>query len=158
MVGKGTSFYVYLPVQIREEKVVKINRGAEKMVEIGRGYKVLVIEDEEGLRTIMKDYLEMLGFTVIGVSDGELGIQKFAENPDIKIVFVDYGLPKIMGDEVIKQISQISKDVKFVLVTGFVDIGDEVKSSLPEGVKFLRKPYTLAQIKDIIGEVFDSGE
>ena len=58
----------------------------------------------------------------------------------------------------IKQISQISKDVKFVLVTGFVDIGDEVKSSLPEGVKFLRKPYTLAQIKDIIGEVFDSGE
>ena len=158
LVGKGTSFYVYLPVQIREEKVVKINRGAEKMVEIGRGYKVLVIEDEEGLRTIMKDYLEMLGFTVIGVSDGELGIQKFAENPDIKIVFVDYGLPKIMGDEVIKQISQISKDVKFVLVTGFVDIGDEVKSSLPEGVKFLRKPYTLAQIKDIIGEVFDSGE
>lgn len=123
------------------------------MTEIKQGYKVLIIEDEESLRIILKDYLEMLGFKVIEVSDGELGIQKFAENPDIKIVFVDYGLPKIMGDEVIRRISQISKDVKFILVTGFVDIGDEVKNSLPAGVKFLRKPYTLAQIKDIVDEV-----
>ncbi|MFN3135188.1 MAG: PAS domain S-box protein, partial [Candidatus Kryptonium sp.] len=155
LVGKGTSFYVYLPVQLKEEKAVKTNRGEEKMVGIGHGYKVLVIEDEESLRVIMRDYLEMLGFTVIEVSDGELGIQKFVENPDIKIVFVDYGLPKVMGDEVIKRINQISKDVKFVLVTGFVDIGDEVRGSLPAGTKFLRKPYTLAQIKNIVNEVLE---
>ncbi len=154
LVGKGTSFFIYLPVQLKEEKAIETNRGEEKMEKISQGLKALIVEDEEILRVIMKDYLEMLGFEVIEVGDGELGIQKFMEDPNIKIVFVDYGLPKVMGDEVIRRISQISKDVKFVLVTGFVDVGDEVKRSLPTGVKFLRKPYTLAQIRDIVNEIF----
>ncbi|CUS81987.1 PAS domain S-box-containing protein [Candidatus Kryptobacter tengchongensis] len=149
-VRKGTTFFVYLPVHFEEEKELRINRGEEKMQKIGQGYKVLVIEDEESLRVIMRDYLEILGFSVIEAEDGESGIQKFVENPDVKIVFVDYGLPKIMGDEVIRRISSISGDVKFVLVTGFVDISDKVKESLPFGVKFIKKPYNLAQVEEIV--------
>ncbi|MEN3037804.1 MAG: PAS domain S-box protein [Candidatus Kryptonium sp.] len=152
VVGRGTTFYVYLPIQFKEGEEIKTHRGEEKMQKIGQGYKALIIEDEESLRIIMRDYLEILGFNVIEATDGVEGLKKFEENKDIKIVFADYGLPKIMGDELIRRISQISKDVKSVLVTGFVDVGDEVKKSLPSGTKFLRKPYNLAQIEEIVKE------
>jgi PAS domain S-box-containing protein len=148
--GKGTVFYIYLPVFLSEEREVKINRGEEVMEKIGQGHKVLIVEDEESLRIIMRDYLQMLGFETLEAEDGESALEKFKENKDIKIAFVDYGLPKMMGDELIEKIYEISKEVKFVLVTGFVDV--EVKGKLPSGTKFLRKPYNLSQIEEIVKE------
>ncbi len=152
VIGKGTTFYVYLPVYLAEEKETKINRGEERMKKIGAGYKVLIVEDEDSLRVVMRDYLTMLGFSVIEAEDGETALEKFKENRDIKIVFVDYGLPKMVGDELIKRIYSISEDVKFVLVTGFVDV--EVKESLPSGTKFIRKPYNLSQIEEVVRGLF----
>ncbi len=149
--GKGTTFYVYLPVHIAEEKEVKINRGGTEMKKIGEGFKALVVEDEESLRIVMRDYLEMLGFKVLVAEDGEDGLKKFKENPDIKIVFVDYGLPKMLGDELINRIFEISKDVKFVLITGFVDL--KIRQSLPEGTKFIKKPYNLSSVEEIVNEL-----
>jgi PAS domain S-box-containing protein len=148
--GKGTVFYIYLPVFLSEEREVKINQGEEVMEKIGQGYKVLIVEDEESLRIIMRDYLQMLGFETLEAEDGESALEKFKENNDIKIAFIDYGLPKMMGDELIEKIYEISKEVKFVLVTGFVDV--EVKGKLPSGTKFLRKPYNLSQIEEIVKE------
>jgi DNA-binding NtrC family response regulator len=148
--GKGTVFYIYLPVFLSEEREVKINRGEEVMEKIGQGYKVLIVEDEESLRIIMRDYLQMLGFETLEAEDGESALEKLKENNDIKIAFIDYGLPKMMGDELIEKIYEISKEVKFVLVTGFVDV--EVKDKLPSGTKFLRKPYNLSQIEEIVKE------
>jgi PAS domain S-box-containing protein len=148
--GKGTVFYIYLPVFLSEEREVKINRGEEVMEKIGQGHKVLIVEDEESLRIIMRDYLQMLGFETLEAEDGESALEKFKENKDIKIAFVDYGLPKMMGDELIEKIYEISKEVKLVLVTGFVDV--EVKGKLPSGTKFLRKPYNLSQIEEIVKE------
>jgi PAS domain S-box-containing protein len=148
--GKGTVFYIYLPVFLSEEREVKINRGEEVMEKIGQGHKVLIVEDEESLRIIMRDYLQMLGFETLESEDGESALEKFKENKDIKIAFIDYGLPKMMGDELIEKIYEISKEVKFVLVTGFVDV--EVKGKLPSGTKFLRKPYNLSQIEEIVKE------
>lgn len=155
VVGKGTTFFVYLPVQFKGGEETKTYRGEEKMQKvekIGEGYKALVVEDEENLRIIMKDYLEILGFSVIEATDGVEGLKKFEENKDIKIVFVDYGLPRMMGDELIRRINQISNDVKSVLVTGFVDIGDDVKRSLPSGTRFLKKPYNLTQVEEVVKE------
>jgi len=149
--SKGTTFYIYLPVYLTEKREAKINRGEEKMEKIGQGYKILIVEDEENLRIIMRDYLQMLGFEIIEAEDGETALEKFNENKDIKIAFIDYGLPKMMGDELIRKIYEISKDVKFVLVTGFVDV--EVRRELPSGTKFLRKPYNLSQIEEIVKEV-----
>jgi DNA-binding NtrC family response regulator len=148
--GKGTVFYIYLPVFLSEEREVKINRGEEIMEKIGQGYKVLIVDDEESLRIIMRDYLQMLGFETLESEDGESALEKFKENKDIKIAFIDYGLPKMMGDELIEKIYEISKEVKFVLGTGFVDV--EVKGKLPSGTKFLRKPYNLSQIEEIVKE------
>jgi two-component system cell cycle sensor histidine kinase/response regulator CckA len=148
--GKGTVFYIYLPVFLSEEREVKINRGEEVMEKIGQGHKVLIVDDEESLRIIMRDYLQMLGFETLEAEDGESALEKFKENKDIKIAFIDYGLPKMMGDELIEKIYEISKEVKFVLVTGFVDV--EVKGKLPSGTKFLRKPYNLSQIEEIVKE------
>ncbi len=156
VVGKGTTFYVYLPVYSTEEKGVKTYRGEEKMKKIGEGYKALIVEDEESLRVIMRDYLEMFGFSVIEAEDGETGLERFKENSDVKIVFVDYGLPKMMGDELIRRIYSISPSVKFVLVTGFVDI--ELRGSLPSEVKFIGKPYNLSQIEGVIKELIGTGE
>jgi PAS domain S-box-containing protein len=148
--GKGTVFYIYLPVFLNEEREVKINRGEEIMEKIGQGHNVLIVEDEESLRIIMRDYLQMLGFETLEAEDGKSALEKFKENKDIKIAFIDYGLPKMMGDELIEKIYEISKEVKFVLVTGFVDV--EVKGKLPSGTKFLRKPYNLSQIEEIVKE------
>ncbi len=70
--------------------------------------KILVIEDDNDLGNLIKDYLEINGFEVLIADDGVRGV-KLANDPMIKLIILDIMLPLLDGVEVCKRIRTISK-------------------------------------------------
>ena len=101
--------------------------------------KILIIEDEDFLRDILKRYLEKEGYEVIEASSGEIGIKKFYED-NFALILLDVMLPGIQGWEVCKEIKKIS-DTPIIMLTALSDEDDEVKG-LELGVEdYIGKPF-----------------
>lgn len=78
--------------------------------------KVLVIEDEEGMRDILKTYLENNGYEVLVAENGKIGLEYFNNNKDISIILLDIMLPDISGWSLLKTIREKSK-VPVMMIT-----------------------------------------
>ena len=101
--------------------------------------KILIIEDEDFLRDILKRYLEKEGYQVIEASSGEIGLSKFFEN-NFSLILLDVMLPGIQGWEVCKEIKKIS-DTPIIMLTALGDEDDEIKG-LELGVEdYIGKPF-----------------
>lgn len=101
--------------------------------------KILIIEDEDFLRDILKRYLKKEGYEVVEASSGEIGVKKFYED-NFSLILLDVMLPGIQGWEVCKEIKKIS-DTPIIMLTALSDEDDEVKG-LELGVEdYIGKPF-----------------
>ncbi len=150
---KGTTFKIYLPVL--DHPIVRVDLGSDpETKDAGEGGTILVIEDEDMLRDLVRSILTSKGYDVLTAKDGDEGIAAFVENKSrIRLVISDLGLPKLNGEEVVDQIKKISKGAKIAIASGFVD--PEVKSDLEkEGVThFIQKPYRSADVLKAVREL-----
>jgi DNA-binding response OmpR family regulator len=115
--------------------------------------RVLVIEDDSGLRTLVEQYLQAEGYEVVGAADGEEGL-RYALGDDFDLVICDLILPKISGqqvcDELIRERPQMAKRV--VVATGDVT-GEETKAFLKRtGLPHLAKPFGLREFAEMVHE------
>ena len=111
-----------------------------------RGESVLVIDDSESILEIERLALEQGGFTVYTAIAPKEGIEIYRQNSGkIQLVFLDYNMPEMNGDEVFRCLKEIRPDVKVCLVTSRED--NEVFQLLREGVRcYIRKPFRLEEI------------
>ncbi|MBI5216552.1 MAG: PAS domain S-box protein [Ignavibacteriae bacterium] len=153
-VGMGTTFILYLPVP---ENTEKINRSEVVAKEISGGTEtLLIVEDEEMLREMLKVLLEMKGYHIITAQNGEEGIQLYREYQSrISAVVTDMGLPRTSGDEVFRKIKSMNPVVPVILASGFID--PNVKSGLAtDGAKhFVQKPYSPDELLKTIRNCID---
>ncbi len=81
---------------------------------------VLVAEDEEVVRKLVKEILEEFGYQVIEAVDGEDAINKFMDNKDrIEVVFLDMIMPKLSGEEACEIIKKIKPEMKVLFSSGY---------------------------------------
>jgi PAS domain S-box-containing protein len=148
--GKGTTFSVFLPVQQLAVEQVELKSKVSEGMSDG-AETVLIIEDEEMLRELLRTILESKGYKVISASDGEEGVQMFFENRNkVALVVSDLGLPKLSGEDVVSSIKQIDPNAKLIIATGFID--PEMKSDLAKiGVlSFILKPYKTDEVIHVV--------
>ncbi len=102
--------------------------------------KILVIDDAAFIRMRVEKFLLRCGFEVALAEDGPTGIESFKkENPDI--IFLDVTMPDMTGIEVLKQIKEINKDAKVVMLTN-VDQQETIMETVKLGAKgFIKKPF-----------------
>jgi len=137
--GEGTKFSLYFPVSYSDF----IQRETGKYEpHHGRG-TILLIEDEEMLRSSTKMILEDSGYNTILASCGEDGITLFMENRnDITIVLLDMIMPGMNGREVYSKLRDIDPKIPVIMTSGFTN-----EKNIPEGVAcFLKKPYNLNEL------------
>jgi two-component system, cell cycle sensor histidine kinase and response regulator CckA len=103
---------------------------------------VLVVEDDECLRTIVSTMLGILGRKVYAACDGEEGEREFiAHQNEIILVVVDLGLPKIEGVELVRRFRILKPTLKTVVTSGYNDKAF-IEDLLNSGVDaFLKKPF-----------------
>ena len=153
--GSGTTFHIYL-VAYPEEKHIAPPKANEKIV--GGTETILVVEDEEALRTLLTELLQSYGYTVIQAEDGAAGLDKFTRHrEEISAVITDMGLPRMSGHDLFMRIREIDPSSCIVLASGYLD--PELKSRLFSlGARaFLQKPYQPAEVLRVIRVVIDVG-
>jgi len=104
-------------------------------------YKILVVDDEQRMRKIVKDFLVNSEFEVIEAADGEEALDVFYKNPDTDLIVLDVMMPKLDGWDVCKQIRKESK-VPIIMLTAKTDESDELLGFKLGVDEYISKPFS----------------
>ena len=118
--------------------------------------KVLIVEDEESLRELLRMILEGNGIKVLQASDGIEAVEMFTAHMDeIGVVLSDLGLPRLGGWEAFLRMKEINPEVKGILASGYYnpDVRTEIIKSGAND--FIQKPYNSTQIITMIRNLLD---
>ena len=105
--------------------------------------KILIVEDEEAIADLEKDYLELSGFEVQVANDGEKGLEK-ALNEDYDLLILDLMLPGMDGFEVMEKIRETATPVIFLTAMG--DVSDRVKGLKSGAEDYIVKPFEMKEV------------
>ena len=151
--GQGTTFRIYLPlIRALPEVACEMPETLQK----GGDETILVAEDYDSVRDLIKQVLETFGYKVVVAVDGEDAVAKFIENKDeIKLVILDVIMPKMNGKETCEKILQLNPDMKCLFTSGYAaDIIDEEEKKM---LHFLSKPVVPTMLLRKIREILDNG-
>jgi len=113
--------------------------------------RILIVEDQEDLRGMLRDLLSGTGYTVIEAADGEAGVAKAkSERPDL--VLMDIQMPVVDGYEATRRIKAdpALQPIPIVAVSSFAMKGDEEKARAAGCDNYVTKPYSPLQLLKII--------
>ena len=153
----GTKFEILLPFHefLEELAIVKVERADEtedKAKTPGKksDLRILWVDDDEMIRSIIEDFVEVIGYSVTLAENGEHALEIMAEN-DFNILITDIGMPKMSGWQLIERVNELYPNkMKIYVVSGWGNqISDEEKDKF--GVEIvLSKPVKLSQLKSIL--------
>jgi len=151
--GRGAEFRVELPLalpaKVLGERPPAAGGGAERR---GPGARILVVEDGEDVRAMLKELLEVEGHEVLTAGDGPGGVRILTEaNPDI--AFVDIGLPGFDGYEVARRAREAGVRARLVALTGYGQETDRAQALSSGFDEHLTKPVDVDDLRAAIGAV-----
>ena len=103
--------------------------------------KILVVDDEERMRKLVKDFLSIKGYKVIEAADGEEAIEIFMSDKDIKLVLLDVMMPKLDGFDTLKGIREYS-EVPVIMLTARAEERDELMGFKLGVDEYITKPFS----------------
>jgi two-component system cell cycle sensor histidine kinase/response regulator CckA len=161
--NQGTSFHIFLPrhhpaLEVQPD-IAAANGAAKEPAEAkprvdltGQG-TILLVEDEEGLRSLNARGLRSRGYSVIEASNGIEAMEALDEkNGAVDLVVSDVVMPEMDGPTLLKEMRGRNPDLKIIFVSGYAE--DAFEKSLPENQQFafLPKPFTLSQLVAAVKE------
>ena len=151
--GLGTSFSLYFP---RRQAAGSQTATAADPVR-GGSETILLVDDEEALRTIGVEALEDLGYSVITAGDGVEALEVFSrEQAKIQLVILDLSMPRMDGRQVLPRLKELDPGVRVLVTTGHSPEA-EAQNLLDQGVMgLIPKPYRLEEIGRLIRNALDS--
>ena len=118
---------------------------------------ILVVDDEQQVRTITELMLAQFGFRVLTAEDGAAGVKTFAEHADeIDLVVMDLTMPKLSGEQAFVEMRKRRPDARIVLTSGYNE-SEAVGRLASSGVTaFLQKPFELEQLLSTVRKALES--
>ena len=110
---------------------------------------ILIIDDEPGIRSVLRDILSDEGYTVVTTEDGAQGLAALAAG-DIDMVFLDVWLPNMGGMDVLKRIREGHADVEVIMISGHANISLAVQATKMGAFDFLEKPLSLDRTMTVV--------
>ena len=118
---------------------------------------ILVIDDDPAVLLTVKTLLGKRGFNVLPSSSAPKGLDMLRYTSDIRIVVLDYSMPKLNGDETLNFIRQLSPDVRVIGITAMKL--DSLPKEYLDGVdKLLTKPVIATQLIGAVDELLGDGQ
>ncbi|MCP5106482.1 MAG: response regulator [bacterium] len=113
--------------------------------------KILVVDDEKVILTVMCRYLEKQGHTVEAAEDGEKGWETFNRSPgEFDVIITDLNMPVMDGLQMLKLIRETGYDIPAVAVTGYVEMIDNQLISELKIVELFTKPFLLTDLEPVL--------
>lgn len=159
-VGKGTTFTIYLPRLSEEEIAAQVE---DKVVEVEEATgdltgtaRILLVEDEDAVRTFSTRALMNKGYEVLGAENGQAALTLMAaqENKHIDLMITDVMMPDMDGPTLAQRMRQESPSLRIIFISGYTE--DKLKDHMGEGISFLPKPFTLKQLAAKVKEALNA--
>ncbi len=161
--GKGTTFRIFLPRHhphaeaqidaVANDDLAKPPVDARPRTDLTGQGTILLVEDEDGLRSLNARGLRSRGYSVIEASNGIEAMEELEKkNGAVDLVVSDVVMPEMDGPTLLKTMRDRNPDLKIIFVSGYAE--DAFEKSLPENQQFafLPKPFTLSQLVAAVKE------
>lgn len=150
-VGAGTSFYIFLPVTVKDAAIHP--EGLPSHVREGEGELILVVDDEPFILDTAQETLERAGYRVLSAPNGEKALALFAKHEDeIAAVVTDLVMPEMGGVETIRFLRQQQSNLPIIATSGMAD--SRTQEALAAGASlFLAKPFTAEMLYAALDEL-----
>ena len=148
--GRGTTFQIYLPLVegAAERHSVTTPEAA------GGTETILLVEDEESVRQLVRDTLAAKGYQILEGENGEAGMAAAAGHRGrIDLVITDVVMPGMGGREMVKQLAETRPETKVLYLSGYTEDAIISDGSIDKGTAFLQKPFTLQSLSRKVREV-----
>ncbi|PZO85733.1 MAG: PAS domain-containing sensor histidine kinase, partial [Micavibrio aeruginosavorus] len=153
-VGIGTTFSIYLPRLSAEEAKTEAPaaKQEEKTGDLTGSARILLVEDEDAVRTFSTRALTNKGYQVLGAESGEaaLALLDVEDLSTIDLLITDVMMPGIDGPTMAKKIRERSPNLKIIFISGYTE--DRLKDHMGANIYFLPKPFTLKQLAEKVKE------
>jgi len=142
--GSGTAFRVYFPPS---EGVARRNEDEAAAADLRGAGTILLVDDEETVRSTATSALESYGYEVVAAYDGESALSVFRRDREkVSLVVLDLTMPVLDGEAVLERLREIDPDVRVVLSTGFSASEATRRFAGKRLCGFLQKPYTVQSL------------
>jgi two-component system, cell cycle sensor histidine kinase and response regulator CckA len=150
--GRGTSFRILLPIVDGETALPTSAAEPDRIV---RGTEtILLVEDHGPVRDLIRHALEHLGYTVVPCADAVEALALLPATPQVGLILIDLVMPRMSGLELLERLRAQGSAAKVLLMSGYAAeaVG---RGRLPDGVPFLPKPFTIAQLAAGVRDAID---
>ena len=103
--------------------------------------KILVVDDEERMRSLIRDFLVRERYSVVEAADGEEALEKFFDTKDVSLILLDVMMPRLDGWQVLAEIRRYSK-VPVIMLTALGDDRDEIRGFELDADEYVTKPFS----------------
>ncbi|HVZ50254.1 MAG TPA: response regulator [Gemmatimonadaceae bacterium] len=118
--------------------------------------RILVIDDEPGIRKVIDRLLKQFGYDTLLAANGQDGIRLFEMNaPDIALVLLDWNLPGTSGRETLARLIALRADIRVILVTGAPEATTD-EHATQDTVSILLKPFTPTELMLAVRTVLEA--
>jgi CheY-like chemotaxis protein len=160
--GEGTTVKIYLPRMTAAEETIAAPSGKPEQAAPAPRAKphetILLVEDNEGVRTYAKSVLEELGYWVLEAADAHEALRLVAKKPQISLLFTDVVLPgSDNGRALADKLRERYPELPVLYTTGYTRNAIVHQGRLDAGVQLLNKPYTQQDLARKIREMLDQG-
>ena len=151
--GRGTSFKIYLPPV--EERISTKQSEGNKRTQQGTE-TILLVEDEDAVRTVTYSALRLFGYTVLEANRGTEAIRLCERHQGpIHLLVTDVVMPEMGGRQLVERLAQLRPDLKVLYLSGYTDDAVVRHGVLQADVAFLQKPFTPTSLANKVRDVLD---
>lgn len=153
--GVGTTFEIYLP-RVTDKVSERVEDISE--AEVPGGWEtILLVEDEQMLREVTRESLEMNGYHVLEAFDGMEAIRVGKEyNGTIHLLLSDVVMPRLGGPDLVSRLSKLRPNVKVLYMSGYTEEGVVQHGILNDEVSFLKKPFKSQSLMRKLRDLLDT--
>ena len=158
--GEGARFEIYIPrcIEENEEKIddtaIKDKKNTKDMTGSGA---ILLVEDEDSVRTFTKKALELSGYNITEAYDGVSALKCVNEEKNnYDLIITDVMMPEMDGPTLAGEIKKNNPQQKILFISGYTENHENLTSFKEEDVYFLNKPFTLEELNLTVKKVIQS--
>ncbi|HKB41064.1 MAG TPA: response regulator, partial [Gemmataceae bacterium] len=164
--GEGSTFRLYLPAASTVGGPPSAAGPNERLAEAGsitaspqptaEATRILIVDDEDLVRSLAEAVLERWGYRVLTATDGEEGLAIYREHHnEIDLVLLDYSMPKLTGLQVLQQMQQLNPRVCVIFSSGYTMDKDSDQLLASGARAFLPKPYRADDLLRTVRQVLN---
>ncbi len=152
--GRGSTFKIYLPACAAEGAEAESD-GADAQARRGTE-TIMVVEDDAGVRELVRLMLEANGYEVLAVEDAAEAMSVCTENPErVHLLLTDVVMPGMNGRMLAERLGEVSPLMRVLFMSGYSDEAVHRHGQITDNAAFLEKPFTERALAHKVREVLD---